>query len=56
MLNLNFFKIRVPLKPGPLQPVRVSGSGVPPYDFLNLYGDLACRLFPSVSQKRLELR
>jgi hypothetical protein len=32
-----FLKIRVPVKPGPLQ-------GLAPYEFLNLYGDLTCIL------------
>ena len=27
----------------------VCGSGVPPYDFLNLYGGLICRFCPSFS-------
>ena len=30
--------------------------GVPPYDSLNLYGVFNSRFYPSVSQKRLELK
>ena len=34
----------------------VCGSGVPPYEFLNLYGIFNIMFCPSVSQKRLELK
>jgi hypothetical protein len=34
----------------------VCGSGVPPYDSLNLYGILNSRFFVSFSEKRLELK
>jgi hypothetical protein len=34
----------------------VCGSGVPPYDFLNLYGIFNSGFSASVSQKRLELK
>jgi hypothetical protein len=34
----------ISVKPGPLHGLEIlSGSAIPPYDFLNLYGDLACR-------------
>ena len=47
------------IKRGSVQPgciLGVCGSGVPPYNFLNVCGIFNSRFCPSVSQKRLDLK